>query len=538
MVVVLLTAIAAQAVFFMKNKSVTADEMIFIKSGYQALTTGRYNVDDANPPLLMVTCALPLLGRDLELNPRIPEGVEVLEFGYDFLYYNPDPDGILFASRLPSLVFTLLLAMLVYRWAGELYGPRAGLLALFMFSFCPVLLGLAGLATPDLGSAFLVVLALYVSRIFYRDLSMKALILTALVTGLAMCAKHTAVVLIPCFVVFAVVGKRRGKALFWMGSAVLFALVVILTINVVYGFQGTGMPFGKLPLVEEEVFRTHPVFGKLLNPCTARIPVPLPYPFLRSLGSIVARTSVTEQWPCFLMDEVSTEGWWYYYIVAFLLKTPVPFLCIMLFCVVDMVLRRRFPARDELFLLVPAGIVFLLASLSSFQVGIRHILVVYPLLIVFVCRACAGQSKYRRLQAGVGAALALWYVLSAVLAGPHYLAYFNELAGGSRNGYRYLADSNVDWGQDVGNLVRYMDRNGIEKIKFGHWIGLDPRHSKRLEELGPGPATGWVAAQVNVVQGLTEAWGGVEPGTYEWLRKLEPVGMAGRSILVYYVPEK
>ncbi len=85
-------------------------------------------------------------------------------------------------------------------------------------------------------------------------------------------------------------------------------------------------------------------------------------------------------------------------------------------------------------------------------------------------------------------------------------------------------------------LIRFMDRKGIDKIKFGHWIGIDPRYASRFEELGCSPTTGWVAIQVNSLQGLTEVWGASKPGCYEWLRKLQPVDRIGYSIFVYFIP--
>ena len=145
--------------------------------------------------------------------------------------------------------------------------------------------------------------------------------------------------------------------------------------------------------------------------------------------------------PAFLKGSYSATGWWYYFVVAFLVKTPI---VTMIFLAVALVLLVGKAPKgmwmDEMFLLIPAAAVFVFFSLHHKDIGLRYILPVYPFLFVFASRA-AQWFLSNKLLAGLSVGLTGWYVGASCWIHPHYLAYFNELAGGSDNGYKYLVDS-------------------------------------------------------------------------------------------------
>ena len=554
LVVGLLLALAVQVLVFMLASSVTGDEMPSLMLGYQQLRTGEPSPEERNPVLIMLISAAPLLALNPSLNPPVT-GPRGHEGGYEFLYYNSRPDLMLFLGRLPVLVLSLLLGILVYRWAKRLYGRRAGVVALFFYAFSPTVISQSGLATQDLGVAFFVTLALYHFWKFCRGPSFRLLFATGVSIGLALASKHNALLLIPSLLVLVLVGVwarnpmpvpggwpafRQHRVLrrmsFWCTVLVMLGALAVLTINAVYRFQGSGLPLGKLPLLERATAQASPLVNRLVNPYTQWLPVPLPWTYLRGLGSTLARTTTTHGFPAFLMGDISPDGWWYYFPFAFAVKTPVPFL-LVLFLSLTLIFRlRKLNWFDELFLLVPIVVMFILACRSHTQIGIRHLLVIHPLLFVFASKILKLEFK-QRLAAWIPAAmLGAWTILSCVEVCPHYIAYFNELVGGSRHGYHYLVDSNVDLGQDVKGLVRFMDRKGIDRMTFGHWIDLDPRYAGRFDRLQCGPTNGWIAVQADVLQGLTEAWGADPPGCYAWLREQQPVNEVGYSILLYHVP--
>jgi hypothetical protein len=191
------------------------------------------------------------------------------------------------------------------------------------------------------------------------------------------------------------------------------------------------------------------------------------------------------QHAAYLLGEISQDGFWSYFPVAFAVKTPAPTLILLVALVVLWLCKRgRLPVNY--WLVVPALIYFALAVFSRFNLGIRHLLPVYPFLFVLLGGGVATlwQNGSRTARIGV-AALGLWHVGSSVAIYPHYLSYFNELAGGPKHGHKILLDSNLDWGQDLKALKRWMDGNQVRSIQmlyFGvgypKYYGIEELHSR------------------------------------------------------------
>ena len=153
-------------------------------------------------------------------------------------------------------------------------------------------------------------------------------------------------------------------------------------------------------------------------------------------------------------------------------------------------------------------------------------------------------SKWWLFRAGL-LGLCLWLLVGTLRIHPSYLAYFNEFWGGPANGYKYLVDSNLDWGQDLKNLAAYMRRSGLEKIKLEYYGPSDPRiYGITYEPLRPGqPTAGTVAISVTFLQGLYQCRGATgcysDPiclRAFNWLKQYEPIAKIGYSIFVYQIP--
>ena len=150
--------------------------------------------------------------------------------------------------------------------------------------------------------------------------------------------------------------------------------------------------------------------------------------------------------------------------------------------------RRRAPARSEAFLLLPVLLYLGLTFTRSIDIGHRHLLPIYPFLFVAAGRAVGVLSRPRAPAAGavILGALCAWYALGTLRVHPHYLAYFNEIAGGPRNGYQWLVDSNLDWGQDLKGLKAYMVAKGIPRLKLSYFGSADPAYYGIDAEILPG----------------------------------------------------
>jgi hypothetical protein len=240
--------------------------------------------------------------------------------------------------------------------------------------------------------------------------------------------------------------------------------------------------------------------------------------------------------PAFLMGEHSMGGWLQYFPVAFLIKTPVPLL--LLIALTFLLYRKVNPKFTEalprdIFLLLPVAIVLGSAVMSRLNIGIRHILPIYPFLFVFVSQIVLINWR-TTVKYGAITALAVWYIVTTVAIAPDYVAYFNELIGGPRRGHHYLLDSNIDVGQDLKSLAAYLHSHNIDKIKISYF-GNDSCDYRgiRCEELSCSPQAGLLAVSVNNLVGLTPA----QARCFTWLGGFTPIKEIGHSIFVYDIPE-
>jgi len=264
----------------------------------------------------------------------------------------------------------------------------------------------------------------------------------------------------------------------------------------------------------------------------------LPEAYLYSVAGVVMGASTGKA--AFLMGGYSNTGWWYYFIVAFLIKTPIPALILLIASVLYLLAVREI--RKGLWLLVPALIIFTAMSLQKVNIGIRHILPVYPFIFTLVGFIPLINTKSARAAKLVFALLIAWYAFSAASIYPHQLAYFNEFIGGPGNGYKYLVDSNLDWGQDLKGLKEYMENNNIKRIKLAYFGLSDPRYFGIDYEYLPSYAIlapvnvkdavalkGSFAISATMLQGVYLA----DRDYYRVFRGMKPSGNIGYSIFIY-----
>ncbi len=240
--------------------------------------------------------------------------------------------------------------------------------------------------------------------------------------------------------------------------------------------------------------------------------------------------------PSFCWGQRGIGGFWYFYIVAYLVKTPLPQILLLAIALGLYIKGTRHP--EEKYLLASAGTLLVLGSLTPLTTSLRHLLPTLLLLILFAGRlGCCNCWSNKRLRVLVSVLL-VWHVLAAVMAYPHYLAYFNELIGGSKNGYLYLVDSNLDWGQDLPGLKSFMDQNGIDQVYLDYHGTASPdhygiRHERVAPEILAQEPPGWYAISATNLQDVyqkEERW-----DLHGRFREREPVAKIGYSIFVYEV---
>ena len=522
----LLLAIFLQSVLSIRVKTVTFDEPRHVLSGYSYLKKGDFSLNWENPPLINVIASAPLL----LLQPKIPAHFqEKYSFMHEFLYeINDNADQIIFWARIPIVLLSLLLSFFVFKWASELYGIEVGLFSLLIYAFSPNILAHSGLATTDLGLSCFMFLACYRLWKLGSNPSARNLLLAGLTLGLALISKFTAVFILPVYLGFPLVQlflKEPAESatetslqtylsadLLKRGSVLMVYSILIISI----GFLAIGAAY----------------------PFSLRTPGK---EYIEGLQWSVGHSERGHD--AFLWGRISQKGWWYYHLAALAIKTPIALQIMLLLAIYVSVSRRvkKTSMYHDFFIVLPPLLLLTATSVGSVKIGLRHVLPILPFIFVFIGRLFEPGLK-RRLFPVAAFCLTVWYLLSSVSIYPHYLAYFNEYVGGPANGYKYLVDSNLDWGQDLKGLKGYMESRNIGKVKlayFGiadpqyHGISYEPISDQDLSALEEGRFTrGVFAVSATFLQGLYLAH---ERDRYQWFRNRPPAAQIGYSIFVYEI---
>ncbi len=505
----------------MGSKSVTGDEVAHLAAGFSYLVTGDFRLNMQHPPLIKALAGVPLLVLDLKPVPGSPGWEEANEwtFGRDFLTNNRVPmKVILFLGRLPMVAVGVAMGLILFLWAIQLWGYPSALFVLFLYCLSPNMLAHTRLVTTDMGVACFTVLVLYWLWLWVHTGQRRWAISCGLALGLALLAKYSGVVtagLVLALLGAAVVTRRRhglhlGPAL--AAAAVIFFLAAAVVL------VGFGFPRG------------------LAN-------------YAQGFARIYA--DFNPYWEGFLWGEYSAQGFRSYFLLAQLWKTPLPTLLLFAVAMLRINLRGGGLLRWA-FILTPIVVFHLAGVFNPANIGIRHVLPVFPFLFL----ACGGLAQTllqsatdrpvrARKQLGVArvgmAGLVLWYSASALIVFPHYIPYFNELAGGPDNGIGFLDDSNIEWGQDLGSLPEYLAGSAIGEHSSNRILAFSPLepadYGFAADPAGLSDAA-WPSPGVTYLMGasflqrnsLYQHCPGVR---LHWLERYRPVAKLGWSIFVY-----
>jgi hypothetical protein len=244
----------------------------------------------------------------------------------------------------------------------------------------------------------------------------------------------------------------------------------------------------------------------------------------------------------------SLTGWWYFFPFAFLIKTPVSIILLFLGGLTLCVARPARFFQDDLYMLLPIVGFLGPAMTAKLNVGLRHILPIYPFVLLVAAKAAAELwNSQRRPVQGLLGGLYLFAFVEVALVYPHYLAFFNRFVGGPRNGYEYLLDSNLDWGQDLKGLKAWMDRNHVSHINLSYFGTAAPSYYKidcthlpgapffAEDRVGSPQLPGYVAVSATNLRGVyfNRAW----REFYAPLLRIKPAAVIGYSIYVYPVQQ-
>ena len=563
------------------NDSFIVDEIPHVGAGYSYVTKNDFRLNPEHPPLVKDLAGLALLTLDLnqsafgtrfwntDINGQ-------WEFGRNFIF-NSGNNAVLITrvAKLPMLLFFFLCGILIFLWAKKLYGPKAGLIGVFLFAFSPTVVAHSRFVTTDMAALFGVLLGTYFFLHYLEHRGTGNLWLAGLTFGVAQLTKFSAFILAPYFVLLAVVaalyihgGKIKNLFKTAVGTAAIFAIGFIFVVWPVYGIHTINYP------PEKQKTDTTYYLGSYGNRTFADPVVwASDKPFIRSLdhyatGLLMVNQRAIGGNTTYFLGEIRNVAWKHYFPVVYFIKEPLPFWFLLIIVLLFLAAKMKFSIFNfqfskirsliknhftELSMLLWIAVYWYLSINSNLNIGVRHLLPTYGFVFILL----AGQlnklidiakAKKRVVRYSFMALLSVlfgWYLAENLRVFPYYITYFNQAAGGPKGGYVHVVDSNVDWGQDAKRLADWVDAQGVQKISLdyfgwadaGYYLGKKyswinaGKYKNAREFLADNPGGGYIAVSKSYFMGSREK----KETSYAWLDAYTPVADIGNSIFVWHI---
>ena len=584
---ILLAFIFFITLFSIKNDSLTMDELAHLPAGYSYLTQRDMRLNPEHPPLVKDLAALPLLFIEgIKFPSEIKDWQTELNgqwgFGNIFLFKRGNPvDLMIFWGRIPMILLLVFFGFFLFKFAREHFGDKAALLSLFFYSFSPTFLAHGRLVTTDVGAAFGAVLATYFFLKFLYIPNLKNIIFAGIAFGIAQLLKFPLILLFPFFGILFLfwiivrVEKEKIPQFFFYGIkiAVIFAVAAFL-IWFVYFYHTINLPSEIIKTYGQEFLGHHPLnkisprLAEKIISFTAENPILKPWSYYL-LGVFMATERAIGGHTTFFFGEVSAAGWAQYFPLVYILKEPLAFHIFTIIAILFFAYSLKKPFWQntlsrfknwtkihfvEFSFLLWIALYWLVSLSSNLNIGVRHLLPTFPFAYMLVSKEIvlfleSGKKlQLKFIQYSLFIILILWQTISVILIYPHFLSYFNEIAGGPNNGYLYTVNSNLDWGQDLKRLKKWIEENKIEKIYVDYFGGADTRYylgDKLIPWQGTRgdpkeiPKGSYLAVSATFLQGgRGKPFPGFNQpsGYYFWLYQYEPpIAKIGYSIFVYKI---
>jgi hypothetical protein len=532
------------------RSSMSWDEGHHLFDGYTILKHRDFGLNPEVPPFAKVIAAVPVLpmhlyeprqqGRDSQL--------EAFTDGRDFLFTN-DANALLLRGRLAVSLFTLVLALLVFLAGQKMFNTTAGLLALAFFVFDPLLLAHGALVTTDAMISCMVFAAVFGWYRYTLRPSVWMLIVTGLVVGLALATKFTGLFLLPTlfFLVLAEAAGKRSLRLAGRRLAALF-VVALLAYTVLwgsYGFRYAARPNGLVQNPSLAMYLER--YAKVARPWPLQILArshALPEAYIWGL----ANTKLTEERDVsYLFGSIHRHGQWLYFPAAILIKSTLPFL-ILLLLAAFVCFRNREVRYTWLLLMIPVAVFLAFAMHSDMNIGVRHILPIYPFLYLIGASALGLLISRDRRWLVAAVVLFVFQASTSLRSFPGYIAYANEAWGGPEHVHRFLSDSNSDWGQQLKTVAAYLQARHVSDCWMAytasgvvdeHYYGVPCRPLPTVVNLFWIPVAMTVPQQIDgpvlisddELEGIDLPLG--QPNPYAQFKDLKPTAVLDGGVMVY-----
>ncbi len=508
--------------------SPTSDEPPHILSGYVFLRYGHNFIDQEHPLLIKSLAAAPLLFLDIKTNLAdtnytqqryIPHVGNMFDNSRGFLIYDGNnPDQILFWTRIPMILLTISFGLVIFLLTRKLFGDLSSLVATFFYATEPLFLGHGSLVNTDIAAAGFIITTVYALVLYAERQTPKRLAFLALVLAATLLSKFSTFYLAPLTVLLMLYIYKTKKTYLYNHIAILIA-GVFTCISLFYGLIG---------------FRDNGFLGFV------------PTRYLVGLVSSVVSLSGKGRYT-YLLGESYTGSRLYYFPILIATKTQLLTLLGTALALVLLAFKKlRFKRVDLVIFFVPFVVFLGLALIAKFNIGIRHISPIYPFLIILAAAGIAGlvhivsknMSKTMKLSTiGVVIFVVFSFRLYSVTSTyPHFLSYYNILAGGTDNGWKVANDSNYDWGQDIKRLEEFVRDNKINSLAFDNYTGnyaAKDYYNLPVFQFYPDQKNyqGHLALSTSVITFYEN-----KPENYSWVvDNYKPIARAGKSIFIYKI---
>ncbi len=574
------------------------DETAHIPAGYSYLTMHDMRLNPEHPPLLKDLAAFPLLFMHLKFDTTQDFWTTDVNgqwvAGHNLFWeMGNNPNLLIFWARIPIVLLSLIFGLFIFKWGKELAGTLGGLLALTLYAFDPNILGHNHFVTTDLGIAGFMMLSFYYFLKFIKDPTWKNVTIGGIFLALVQLTKFSSIMLFPIFGLVAIIyplvkkipAEEKSASIFklkklgeYLGKSIIAFAFSLFIVWLFYAFNTYAMPKEKLaetinfyfsPTDTENIKNVYTNKTLLALNGTALLR-PLSEYFL-GIAMVFKRVSGGNG--AYFMGQVSNTAFPSYFPTVFSLKEPLVMLFLMLFALIVAFWNNlkafldRFKKvaekspwltafqdylRHNIETLAMLAFILLYAYISitgNLNIGFRHLFPILPFAYILTAKTIIDFCNRRKdaptriTTLSITLIFSLLLVIETVAAYPFYMSYFNQIAGGPKNGYNFVTDSNADWGQDLKRLPPFLNKHPeIDKIRVDYFGGADAKYYIKDKYIMWWDAkrpieAGWYAISTNFLQGSIYDTTKKDQDTYRWTTRIKPLYQVGTSLLIYHVSE-
>lgn len=601
-ILIIMTFFVTVSLLNAKNDSTTYDEVAHIPASYSYITQHDMRLNPEHPPLLKDLVGIPLafLNLKFDTTEQFWTG-EGLDRAWDDAQWSAgrhllfeagnNSDQIVFWGRLPIILISVLLGLFLFKWGKEISGTLGGLFVLTLYAFDPNILGHNHYVTTDIGIAAFLTFAFYYFLKFIKNPTWKNVVIGGFFLGLVNLVKFSSLMAYPILglvlIIYPFIKKlshdenqqqpkflRLKIFLIYFGKGLVAFVISMLVVWFVYFLNTYNMP---QEVIDKQINFSFPISdpnplsmttNKALSALNSNLFTKPMAEYMLGVTMVFKRVAGGNSM-YFLGNVTKNESFTIYFPLVFVIKETLPLLALALFSIISTLgqigntLRKSWPKNETMkhfkhFLQKGVteytlfGFIVLYSYMSitgNLNIGLRHLFPIIPIIYLLITKKVLDFIRHKHVATkkqlyAIFGTLTIWIILIPVLNYPLYTSYFNEVIGGGKNGYKYMTDSNVDWGQDLKRLQNFLDQNPqIEKIRVDYFGGENPKlllGEKFLpwQESRRPIEAGWYAISIAYLQTSIYDKNKSTQENYSWTKLYQPVAMIGNSILIYHIPEE